>query len=342
MKNVLLPMLLCLSVPVFSQIKIDSFFTLTGSVDMYFRYNLNSTNDATNGGSLAPATSFANLPGFAMGMFNIVAKYEKGKTGFVTDLVFGPRGRDAVFNSPASLNIVNQAYAYFKPNDKLTFTLGKFNTFLSYEVISPVLNYHYSTSYMFSFGPFNHAGLKANYDLGKGFGVMAGIFNPTDYTDSNPDDVYYFGGQLSYVFGLGSVYLNTLLNKDYKQFDLTSSLKVSNTLNFGLHATTASDFFSGIAVFSNLALIEGFSAGIRAEYFKDDGIGILDNGIEPTTTSNHVFDVTLSSNITIGQLRIIPEYRIDMYSDNLVLPDATSLLRKDNLSSLLVAAVYSF
>ncbi|MBK9735874.1 MAG: porin [Saprospiraceae bacterium] len=342
MKNVLLPMLLCLSIPVFGQIKIDSFFTLTGSADTYFRYNLNSTNDATNGGSLAPVTSFANLPGFAMGMFNLIAKYEKGKTGFVTDLVFGPRGRDAVFNSPGSLNIVNQAYAFYKPTDKLTLTMGKFNTFVGYEVISPVLNYHYSTSYMFSFGPFNHTGLKGNYDLGKGFGVMAGVFNPTDYTDSNPNNTYYFGGQLSYVFDQGSVYLNTLLNKDYKQFDLTSSFKVSNTMNLGLNATTASDFFSGIALYTNLTMTESFSAGIRAEYFKDNGIGILDSDAEPATTSNHVFDITLSGNITLGQLRIIPEYRIDMYSDNLVLPDATSLLRKDNLSSLLVAAVYSF
>jgi len=84
--------------------------SLTGSVDAYFR----SSEDA-------PATSFANLPGFALGMVNVVAAHEGEKAGFVGDLVFGPRGADAVFGSTGSASIVNQLYAYLNVSDNVTF-----------------------------------------------------------------------------------------------------------------------------------------------------------------------------------------------------------------------------
>lgn len=339
MKNSLFLFLLLVNGSLFGQVAIDSFFTISGSVDTYFRANLNSTNDLTNGGTIAPGTSFANLPGFSLGMVNLITKYEKGSVSFVGDLVFGPRGKDAVFNSQGSLNIVNQAYVAYAPSDKLTLTLGKFNTFLGYEVISPTLNFNYSTSYMFSYGPFSHAGLKANYDLGSGFGAMVGIFNPTDYTDFNPTGTYLFGGQLSYASDAAGLYINTLLDGDFMQIDLTTTYAVSDKVNIGLNATTASDNFYGAAVYSNVALSDVFSAGVRAEYFKDNGIGILDGA---DITSNDVIDITLSGNYTVGNLKIIPEIRIDLFSDDLVLPDATDSMLANQLSSFVLAAVYSF
>jgi hypothetical protein len=342
MKSVyVLVVFICVKSAAFAQIKIDSFFSLTGSADTYFRANLNSTNDARNGGTLAPQTSFANLPGFAVGMFNLVGKYENKKSGFVADLVFGPRGRDAVFNSTGSLNIVNQAYAYYKPNKNLTLTLGKFNTFVGYEVISPTLNYHYSTSYMFSNGPFNHAGFRINYDIGDGFGAMVGIFNPTDFTDFNPNGTYLMGGQFSYAFDNGSIYANTLFDKNFIQLDLTSTFALTEKFNIGLNTTNATDKFYGAALYANYAFGQSLSIGLRSEYFKDHGIGVLDT-TEPETSGNEVFDMTISGNIKLGQLRIIPEYRIDMYSTALLIPDLSKPGRTDKLTSLLVAAVYSF
>ncbi len=72
-------------------------FNISGSVDAYYRANLTAPNDEN---AIAPGSSFANLPGFALGMANVVASYEGEKVGFVADLVFGPRGEDAVFGSP--------------------------------------------------------------------------------------------------------------------------------------------------------------------------------------------------------------------------------------------------
>jgi hypothetical protein len=45
---------------------------------------------------------------------------------------------------------------------------------IGYEVISPVANFHYSTSYLFTNGPFQNAGVKANYAISDKVGIMVG------------------------------------------------------------------------------------------------------------------------------------------------------------------------
>ena len=174
-------------------------FSVSGSVDSYYR-----------SAEYSPGTSFADLNGFSLGMANIVLSYEGEKSGFVADLVYGPRGADAVFNSTGSSNIVNQLYVYYNVSDSFTLTLGNFNTFLGYEVISPVGNFNYSTSYMFSNGPFSHTGLKADIAVSDDVSLMFGIMNQTDWTESQNGDLndpadgvddlagedYMFGAQL--------------------------------------------------------------------------------------------------------------------------------------------------
>ena len=312
-------------------------FTLSGSVDAYFRGNFNSTYDD------APATSFANLPGFALGMANIIASFEGDKVGFTADLVFGPRGEDATFLSPflrpgGSSNILNQLFVYLKASDAVTFTLGNFNTFLGYEVISPTGNFNYSTSYMFSYGPFSHTGLKMDADLGNGFSLMLGVFNPTDVTEFNLTNDYFGGAQLGYSYDAGSLYLNSLFGDGYFQVDLTAGFDVTDVLYLGINATTTQTEddiadFSGIAGYIQAEASDNVKLGLRAEYFKDDGIGAIAPG-------ENVFDITLSSNITVGtfgSLTLIPEIRMDFLSF-----DGFNGGEDSSLASFALAAVYGF
>ncbi|MBT8306349.1 MAG: outer membrane beta-barrel protein, partial [Maribacter sp.] len=101
-KNLVLLAIMLLATVAFAQEEeteeVKSKFTLSGTIDAYYRANLNSANSGTN--YSAPGSSFANLPGFALGMANVIASYEGEKVGFVADLVFGPRGTDAIFASP--------------------------------------------------------------------------------------------------------------------------------------------------------------------------------------------------------------------------------------------------
>lgn len=316
--------------------------TISGSVDTYFRTNFNGPNDADEFGIVAPATSFANLPGFSLGMANIIASYEGEKAGVVADLVFGPRGSDAVFASPLYSNsgqIVNQLYAYWNISDNATITMGNFNTFLGYEVISPTANFNYSTSYMFSYGPFSHTGLKLDVATESGFSFMAGILNPTDITEFNPSSDYFFGAQLGY----GGFYLNGLFGDSYTQVDLTGGIDVTDAFYLGINATitdTGDDDrgngtgFSGVALYAQYATSDVFKIGARYEFFNDKQIVFTD------FTETNASDFTITANYSVGNLTIIPEIRFDTNDEDVFLDSDGA--PSSSLASFVLAFTYGF
>ncbi len=301
-------------------------FSVAGSIDTYFRSS-----------EAAPGTSFANLPGFAMGMANIILSYEGEKSGFVADLVYGPRGADAVFNSVGSSNIVNQLYAYYNVSDSFTLTMGNFNTFLGYEVISPVANFNYSTSYMFSYGPFSHSGIKADISAGENTSIMLGILNSTDMTESQPiGDDYMFGAQLG-IFGQ---YINYLGGgtAGVSQIDFTGGFNLGDSFYLGINATSYSDDdnveFSGVALYPQYTFSDSFALGARFEAFSENGnLGAL--GVDGDNTS-----FTVTGSFTSGNMIIKPEIRIDSASEKFY-TDADGAAT-DSLSVFMIAAIYSF
>lgn len=313
-------------------------FSLSGSIDAYYRANLNSANSGIN--YSAPGSSFANLPGFALGMANIVASYEGEKVGAVADLVFGPRGTDAIFASPlysATGNIVNQLYAYWNVSDNVTLTFGNFNTFLGYEVISPVANFNYSTSYLFSYGPFSHTGLKADFDLGNDWSAMLAVMNPTDLTEFNPNGKYAFGAQLGY----SGQFLNFIADDGNFEIDYTGGFDLSEEFFLGINAAYfdgADDTgFAGVALYPQYQTSESFTIGLRGEYFTETGdFGAIGTGVEDSS----VFAVTLTGSATIGDLIIKPELRLDAASEDAFLDSDGQPI--ESLSSFLLAAIFAF
>ena len=318
----------------------DPKFTLSGSIDAYYRTNFNAPNDES---LTSPGSSFANLPGFALGMANIVASYEGEKVGFVADLVFGPRGTDAIFASPmysSTGQIVNQLYAYWKVSESVKLTMGNFNTFLGYEVISPVANFNYSTSYLFSYGPFSHTGLKADFTLSEDFSLMLGVFNDTDLTEFNPTGDYAFGAQLGYK----GQFLNVLVDPSFTEIDYTGGFDLSDSFFLGINAAYLSleddgGGFYGGALYPQYAVSDTFTLGLRAEYFaedKDVEFGAIGTGLP----DSNVFATTLTGSFAIDNLTIKPELRLDSASDDFFL-DNDGVPAK-SLSSFVIAAIYSF
>ena len=318
-------------------------FSFSGSVDAYYRANLTAPNDED---AIAPGSSFANLPGFSLGMANLVAAYEGEKVGFVADLVFGPRGTDAVFASPmysATGDIVNQLYVYWNVSDDVTLTFGNFNTFLGYEVISPVANFNYSTSYLFSYGPFSHTGLKADFDLGSDWTAMLAVMNPTDLTEFNPTGDYAVGAQLGY----SGQFLNFVYSQSSYEIDFTGGFDLSEDFYLGLNAAHFSiedngGSFTGVALYPQYAVSETFSLGLRGEYFMAGdffGQEITGVGADPDGDGN-VFAVTLTGSATIGDLILKPEIRLDSSSEDTFIDN--DLAPTKSLASVLFAAIYSF
>ncbi len=292
-------------------------FSVSGSVDSYYRSS-----------EYAPGTSFANLNGFSLGMANIVLSYEGEKSGFVADLVYGPRGADAVFNSVGSSNIVNQLYVYYNVSDSFTLTLGNFNTFLGYEVISPVGNFNYSTSYMFSNGPFSHTGLKADFTLSDDVSLMLAVLNSTDYTEYQPvGDDYMFGAQL----GVYGQYINFLADgmRNVSQIDFTGGIDITDGFFLGVNATSYKDEggeWSGVALYPQLTVSDSFALGLRYENFD----------IKETNTFS---SFTITGSFESGNLTIKPEIRIDSADEKVSTWSADG---DDSLSSFVLAAIYSF
>jgi len=309
-------------------------FEISGFVDVYFMAAFSD---------MAFPTSFTEeFNSFSIGMANVAISKNSGKVGFLADIALGPRAEVANGFSGTSLSAIKQLYVTYTPNDALTFTLGNFGTHVGYEIIDAPGNLNYSTSYMFSNGPFYHTGLKMDLALSDHFGFMVGLYDDTDSkTDLVPGK--HIGLQLSYSDDITGIYLNYIAGRDQEetdfnpeakssQLDLTATFQASEKFGLGLNATTkkvkmmgVADYtWSGAALYANLALSEGFTLAARGEFIEDK------DGLIMGATEGSILGLTLSGNIHLGNLTIIPEFRTDSGPE------------MDNIAGFILAAVYSF
>lgn len=299
---------------------------LSGSVDTYFQTNLSAPDDIPQ----SFGTSFADQLGFSLGMANIIVSYEESKTGGVADLTFGPRGDTAIggFN-------VNQIYVYWNVTEKTKLTLGRFNTYLGHEVISPLGNFNYSSSYEFSNGPFSHVGLKADFALTDDLNLMLAVMNVTD-TNNNLTGAYSGGAQIGY----SGQYLNFYYDGGEVlgfEIDYTGGFDITDSFYLGINAAYDDNDtigFYGASLYPELIVKENFKIGARAEYFATIS--------EVTVDDPRVIAVTLTGNYTIESLIIKPELRLDTWGNNIQPYLDANGAASNTLSSFLIAAIYAF
>jgi hypothetical protein len=296
---------------------------ITGSVDAYYRYNFHNAKDS---GYLNNYTSFTNSQNsFELGMASVKAEYTSGKVTGVVDLGFGRRADEFSYNEKGTglATAIKQAYISVAASDKLKFTMGKWATHVGYELVDAYLNRNYSMSYMFSYGPFFHTGLKAEYTAGN-FGFMLGVANPTDNVTASFAKKMVLG-QISASGSDGKIkaYLNYQGGKDMgentiNQVDLVVTGTLSDKFSVGYNGTVQSikpdgkssgDSWWGSAVYLNVDPSKAFGVTLRGEYFDDkkavSGLAVA-SGV-----GTSVFAATLSGNIRIDNLTIIPEFRLD-------------------------------
>lgn len=317
--------------------KVDPPLVISGSVDTYYKYDFSGFKNSA--GSSNIGTSFASdQNSISIGMIDLGLKKKVGKAAFVGELSFGPRGQaQSIPNGPSgdSFHIQN-LYVSYDLTDKLTVTGGYMSTFIGYEVISPVGNFNYSTSYLFTNGPFQNAGFKANYAFSDKVGLMAGIFNDTWNNYTSTLDVSTFGAQLfvSPVTGW-TAYFNVATGpRSGTEFDITTAYQITSTFKLGLNAA---DFnapnspggFQGIALYPQIAASPSVSFGLRGEYFK-----IKDGG-------PNVKALTATANIKSGPLTFIPEVRVDGWNTNAFFVNGDGMPTK-KASQFVLAAVYAF
>ncbi|HEY0175565.1 MAG TPA: outer membrane beta-barrel protein [Pedobacter sp.] len=323
---------------------------ISGSADVYYKYDFAKTPNIK--------TSFDNdQNSISVGMLDIALKKTTGKSSFVGEFSFGPRGQYGSIpngdgddlNSDNSTHIQN-LYMSYAFTDKLTATAGYMSTFIGYEVIVPTGNFNYSTSYLFTNGPFQNGGIKATYAFSPKVALMAGLFNDWNvYKDMN--GVTHFGAQLTLSPVDGWVaYLNMLSGRVLGAagtgsiYDLTTSYQATEQVKIGLNAASYSvsngnGGYSGLALYLQNAFNANCSLGLRGEYFKSksDTNGLTLSGVVP---GESVFAITLSGNLKAGGLTFIPEVRLDKGSSAQFLKN--SLAPTKNASQFSLAAVYAF
>lgn len=324
---------------------------ITGSVDAYYRYNFG--NPPLSFG-FNNNTSFTNSQNsFELGMASIRADHSFGKASATIDLGFGRRAEEFAYGDEdyPTLFAIKQAYLSYAISDKFKLTIGKWATHIGYELVDAYLNRNYSMSYMFSYGPFSHTGLKADIGLGGKSNLMLGIANTTDIVSTTVSPKIIIG---QFSTGSSDDKLKAYLNfqggsrgdgSKLLQGDVVLTYAVSDKFSLGYNGTVQSNNFKntsgdygdgeswwGSALYLNLDPSSTFGLTLRTEYFSDKKSII---GFDAS-----IIDVTLSPNIKIGNLTIIPELRLDAASNTLFLKgDGTET--KSTVSGIL-AATYHF
>jgi hypothetical protein len=325
----------------------DPPLVISGSVDTYYKYDFSGHNNIP--------TSFASdQNSVSIGMIDLGLKKKVGKASFVGELGFGPRGQyqsipngdGSAANANNSFHIQN-LYVSYDVSDKFNLTGGYMATFVGYEVISPTGNFNYSTSYLFSYGPFQNAGFKATYTFSDKVSLMAGIFNDSWNVYTATKDVSTFGAQLMVAPVKGwTAYLNVASGPvSGTILDLTTNYQITDACKLGLHAATYSPAhplafvgtpgYDGIALYPQLAVSKSVTLGLRGETFETKAVGAI--------AKHTVTDFTATANIKSGPLTFIPEIRFDSFGNKTYSAFTDSKgVATTGASQFSLAAVYAF
>jgi hypothetical protein len=181
--------------------------------------------------------------------------------------------------------------------------MGQFNTFVGYEVISPTINVNYSTSYLFSNGPFSHTGLRADFAFGGGVVAKLAIMNPTDFLEFNPVNTYTLGAQVGKSGDAGGIWLNFIygdqdgtLDEDDFELDQDGNFVTSAGTLFQTDLTASwilGDAFSlGANVsYQSIAAGEAFTAPGEVEDLDGDATSFLGFAVYPKFTLSDAFAI---------------------------------------------------
>jgi hypothetical protein len=311
----------------------DTPLIISGSIDAYYKYDFSGHHNIP--------TSFAtDQNSFSIGMVDLALKKKVGKASFVGEVSFGPRNDQSI---PVPAYHIQNLYMSYNVTDEFNLTAGYMATFIGYEVIAPTGNFNYSTSYLFTYGPFQNAGIKATYTFSDKISLMAGLFNDQWNVYKSAHHIDAFGAQLTISPIKGwTAYLNLLTANNNTPtsgtvLDLTTTYQITDAFKLGLNAAdykatngAGNGGYSGVALYPQLVVSKDITLGLRGEYFK-----IKNNG--PKVTA-----FTLTSNLKAGPLNLIPELRLDNNNDKRIGFTKNDGTLSSSAAQFIMAVVYGF
>jgi hypothetical protein len=336
----------------------DAPLVFSGSVDTYFKTDFS--------GHANIPTSFANEnSSISIGMIDLGLKKTVGNASFVGELSFGPRGQQqsipnaatgaATFPGASGVGTayssyhIQNLYVSYNLTAKFNLSAGYMSTFIGYEVISPAANFNYSTSYLFTNGPFQNAGFKATYTFSDKVSLMAGIFNDYWNAYQSGGKVNNFGAQLTVTpVKNWTAYINLITGSSSgTEVDLTTTYQITDAFKLGLNAADYSATnsltggFEGVALYPQLAVSKVVTLGLRGEYFSDKSGTYGNSFVVGPPSGQSVTGITFTANIKAGPLTVIPEIRFDNSSKSDMFTDGSGVATS-GAQQFLIAAVYAF
>jgi len=349
-KIVIASVLSLFAVGAFAQDSTKSGPVITGSVDAYTRYNFNDPKPV-EGATISNVnnyTSFSNShKSYELGMASLRVDHSLGKASATIDVGFGKRAEEFAYANTenSTLLAIKQAYVSYAVSDNVKFTMGKWATHIGYELVDAYLNRNYSMSYMFSYGPFSHTGVKADIGLGGKSAIMLGVANTTDFVTTTSARKY---GLAQFSTGSANDKFKAYFNyqgsyggsSNLTQFDVVLTQSITDKFSLGYNGTIQSvkpksgsgNSWWGSALYVNVDPTDAFGITLRGEYFDNK------KGVSAAPQAG-IFNLTLSPNIKLGNLVIIPELRLES-SNNAIYTKANGAGIKSTTSFILGAAYH--
>lgn len=274
---------------------------VTGFIDGYYSYNFNKPFGRTN--QLRSYETRNNE--FALNLAEIALEKKVDSTsrlGFRLDLNYGPAAdlthAGEANNRRDTYKFLQQAYGSFLVpiGNGLQVDAGKFVTWNGFEVIESKDNYNYSRGYLFTLGPFYHAGVRAKYAFNSKVSLLAAVVNGWDTTeDTNGGKT--FGVQLALTptskfsllqsYNVGPEEPDTIpvpLGRENDRFirhyldtvavyTFNPRWSVAANYDYGIERQRASGskvHFQGVAAYLRYSPTERFSFSPRFEYYDDN------------------------------------------------------------------------
>jgi hypothetical protein len=259
-------------------------FSFSGYVDTYLIKNYNNPE---SGSSQLQAFNFTSN---RMSLNSATAQfaYDPKPIGFKLDLGIG-RTYDSFFLSESRHNAwqdnLLNAYVTLKPVSwkGLQVDFGKFVTSAGAELTESHLNWNYSRSLLFTYGPFFHFGVRTSFPVTRNFTAGVQLVNGWNNSrDNNTGKTMGFTGVLTAgkVTWANTFYTgpeNTATNKGFRNFyDTAMTVAVNDRSQFYVNfdwgqnkALTGDSTFYGLAGAARFALGKRFAIAPRLEFYRD-------------------------------------------------------------------------
>jgi hypothetical protein len=325
---------------------------VAGLIDTYYTYNFNEP--AT--GTFTPLRSFdVKHNQFSISLVEldlIKPATADDRVGFRFDLQYGQTAQ--VFNSDPldnnnMLNVQQGYVSYLAPVGKgLTFEVGKFVTPIGTEPTESNLNFNYSRTFLYQYGPFYHVGARISYPVNDKFTLGAMFVNGWNATGDNNSGKSVAGSITFLPTPKLSIIQNVMFGpeqpdntEDKRTYSDTNLMYTSGKLSTGFNYVYAHDSvggdgvdWQGIALYLKGQLTPWFALAPRFGWV-DDKDGFV---FSPDPQKMKEFTMTAEVKHEKGFITRF-EYRRDWSDIDFFVKDGTP---KDNQNTFTVAFIVPF